>query len=260
MRVFIITFMLIFFPVIQVEANLNFNADYESVFKHYKRVSDEKRSFVEKTESKRKSITEDEKPGRVIGKKTKEIQEAIDSNWEYRAKTYELYFESQTVLAESVYSLAKFTKDISSDVPLSKVKKGVSAFHYSAEQICDYIAAVERNELTISAEERKLVSYLIKDGVVVLVNGKCEAPYIQDVVGVSSSKKRSLKSNLTHERLHIYWDKDQSLRSDYTERWESLNKAQQDDIKKKLKQYDVSNTDQIIEEWAIYDKEKQYSL
>ncbi len=194
-------------------------------------------------------------PGRIIYKHLGEKESSFNYNWKYRKSTYELHFASSEKLAKSIYGLAVFTADVSKEVPLSKFKKGVQGFHYNVHQVCDWINS---KNLNLSYDESWLLGLLIADGVIVLSDGKfIPSNKIKHILGAGPGRKRSFEQNLRHERLHVFWDEDKKFREVWKDRWNKMAKEQKENEIKNLKNYNQNNPNQIIEEWAIYNAEKE---
>lgn len=179
--------------------------------------------------------------------------------WLYRDQTYEMHFAHPQDLASCIYSLAIFTKDISPNVPYEKFIKGVSGFHYSVEQICDWINALQNSD-QLRENELAFIALLRHDGVIerdATTQQYKPKGKVAHVLAASASKKRSILTNLRHERLHVYWDLDSSFRDKYIKIATSMSPEEQKQAFKHLVNYNQENIAQLIEEWAIGQAEKE---
>lgn len=198
-------------------------------------------------------------PGRTIGAVPAYAGEsAFTYNWPYRAQTYELVFAQSAELAASIYSLAISAGDISKDVSRERFLRGVSGFHYSLQQVLDFVNGADFSQL--HPEEHALISWLQDDGVIARnAEGQYQAGTsgIKHILGAAPGKKRSYELNLKHERLHVYWDQDEALQRTWQERYSALSANEKSAVHKKLKQYNQDNEPQLIEEWAVGELEHQ---
>lgn len=192
-------------------------------------------------------------PGRCIGADPALAGFMRQSGWQYRATSYELYFSSPDVLARSVYGLALHSGDVDRSMPLERFVQGVRGFHYNQEQICAWLNAVLAEQTPVHTdEERRLIFWLMQDGVVTIQNGTA-APggVIHHVLGAAPGKKRSFDATLVHERLHVLWDEDPSFARQSRTRWAGLTETERQAARRQLAAYAQSNEAQLIEEWAV---------
>jgi hypothetical protein len=193
-------------------------------------------------------------PGRRVGEDAAFAVFMRESAWKYRAVTYELYFASSAVLARSVYGLAIQSGDVDKTMPLDRFEKGVRGFHYSVAQVCAWIDAVFADDRAVHTdEERRLIRWLLDDGVVKIVDGKEAVPggTVSHILGAAPGRKRSFEINLRHERLHVFWDEDAVFSSEYRQKWDAMSAGEKQKVQKSLSAYSQSNEAQLMEEWAI---------
>lgn len=189
-------------------------------------------------------------PGMIYGKEQGTGESSFNFAWPYRHIAFEMHIQDQKQLSAMIYSLAVHAKDITKDTPRDKFYKGVSGFHYSIEQICDWLN--DPNKIELSAEERGFVQQLENHGVIKKeANQYTAASGIKHVLAASASKKRSFERNLRHERLHIFYDEDQAFRNSCLERFKTLDVVEQKEILKNYSHYNQENLPQLIEEWAV---------
>lgn len=189
-------------------------------------------------------------PGRCIGQA--ECSPEFVEQWSHRPFVYELHFEDRILLGKSVYSLARHSGDIAKDISRDRVAHGVEGFHYSSMQICDWLNSMFNGvEEAPVAEEFYLVSLFIRDGVVQVKDGSfVPSENIGHVLAAAPGRKRSLKENLGHERLHVRWDEERSFREKARAIWESLAEEKRQKFKEALKGY-ADNEEFLLEEWAV---------
>jgi hypothetical protein len=199
--------------------------------------------------------------GRIIGEWTEKPERMFFANWPYRGITYEMYFAQKKELGRKIYGLALFTKDIDRSINLEKFEKGAQGFHYSISQVVNWANAVLQGELQFNTNEEFILLYqLMEDEAISLVSGNwASTGRIKHILGVTPGRKRSLKLNLNHERIHVIWDEDPAFREKHTTRWNKLPESKQDEILKDFKNYDQTNINQIIEEWAVRQNESSVS-
>jgi len=200
-------------------------------------------------------------PGRIIGEWPEKPGRLYFANWPYRGKTYEIFFSHKRELGRGIYGIALFTRDIDRAITLQKFEKGAQGFHYSISQVVDWANAVLQSKLKFNTnEEFVLLYWLVEEKAITLVGGKWEPTgRIKHILGVTPGRKRSLKVNLNHERLHVIWDEDPAFREKYTDKWNKLTKVKREGILKDFKNYDQTNINQIIEEWAVRQNESDVS-
>lgn len=195
-------------------------------------------------------------PGVILGKEQGKGESAFDNFWPYRKITFEMHIQDQRMLSGMLYSLAVHAKDISPNTPRDKFYKGVSGFHYSVEQICDWLN--DPNKVALNAEERGFVQQLLKHKVIVQEDTQyVPGSQLKHVLGASASKKRSFERNLRHERLHIYYDEDAAFRKACVDQFMALDQEQQKEILKGYSNYNQENLPQLIEEWSVGSHDQQ---
>jgi hypothetical protein len=196
-------------------------------------------------------------PGRCVGEDARLAVFMRKSAWKYRVGTYELYFASSPVLARSVYGLAMKSGDVDEAMPLDRFEKGVRGFHYSVAQVCAWIDTVLADDRAVHTdEERRLMRWLLNDGVIRIVDGKAvPGGTVKHVLGAAPGKKRGFEINLRHERLHVFWDEDAAFSGQYRRKWEAMSAGEKQAIRKSLSAYSQSNEAQLMEEWAIFQAE-----
>ncbi len=193
-------------------------------------------------------------PGRKIGISTHNGEASFDYPWAHRETTYELHYADALFLARSILSLAISAGDVSADIDPDKFYHGVSAFHYSTDQLCQWLNAAP----TLTRSEAALVQLLKADGVLRQQEDKwVPGKNITNVLGCAPGKQRSFAQNLRHERLHVFWDRSERFREGYIKAWHNLSAKEQAAARKKLKQYNPDNEAQLIEEWAVYQAEQE---
>lgn len=196
-------------------------------------------------------------PGKVIGKKIGSGNASFEHNWEFRAKTYELHFDDSSILARSIYSLALFSGDISSELPKEKFYSGVLGFHYSIKQVCAWLNHTFTQRKTLLKNENILVGYLLSDNVLKIDNGIfVSTGAVDHILGAAPGKKRGFEQNIRHERMHVFWDKHPTFKAEFKKKWATMTEVDKNTVRKSLKNYNEHNEDQIIEEWAVKSAEK----
>jgi hypothetical protein len=200
-------------------------------------------------------------PGRIVGSWPEKPERMFFANWPFRGLTYEIFFSQKRELARMIFGLALFTKDIDSSISLEKFEKGAQGFHYSISQVVSWANTVLQGELKFNTnEEFVLLYWLMEDEAISLDSGKWAATgRIKHILGVTPGRKRSLKVNLNHERFHVIWDEDLTFREKYTQKWNMLSEIKKEEILKEFKNYDQTNINQIIEEWAVRQNESDVS-
>lgn len=196
-------------------------------------------------------------PGRLLGTVTPERRKAFTQPWRYRDITYELHFETPLELARTVYSLALHAKDVDKSLPLEKFLGGVLGYHYSTQQICDWINDIAAGKFPSGElDENALLGMLLKDAVITIRNGIfVPAGKISHVLAAAPGKNRTFAANLRHERLHCYWDEDSEFRDKAQAQWNALSEAERADAVSKLGRYAQGNKNQLLEEWAVHQSE-----
>ncbi|MDR1872460.1 MAG: hypothetical protein LBS60_11180 [Deltaproteobacteria bacterium] len=197
-------------------------------------------------------------PHRVIGLANEEINDFIKSEWNYKAVTYELYYENSSVLARQIYQLAIFTKDIDKTITIEKLEKGLQGYHYGLDQVTDWL---NNSKLELySREELEFLLYLLIDNVVKYEDGHFSSTgKARHILGVAPGSKRSMKSVVAHERLHVIWDEEPAVKKEYLDKWSQLTPEEKDEVAKTLKSYSKEKESQLIEEWAVREMEKKLS-
>lgn len=187
-------------------------------------------------------------PGRLLAS----ISPAFSEAWKYRPMTYELHYDDTKTLARAVYDLAVHSGDIPVTTPREQVENGVQGFHYSVDQICTWIDDVFSGKRgTVSHDSLVLIGYLLKDSVVRVDQGKFKpVDPIRHILAASAGSKRTLDDNLRHERLHVFWDEDESFRQHVRSAWDAMSDAGRKEAENKMKQY-ANNFDLRLEEWGV---------
>ncbi len=216
----------------------------EDIFKKYSQLADEQTQSVNGF------------PGRIIGNLPAEHKAFFEQKWKMRAMSYELYFADSKQLAESVFELAIFAKDVDANFPKDKFLRGVLGFHYSKDQVLGFANSLFKKDLSIN-DYPYLIRLLIEDRVLMLTADGFEfSDDIQHVLAASAGKKRTFAATLEHERLHVFWDEDAELREKQIKKWNALSEEQKNKIKKELHRYAKDNEAQLIEEWSVHSTEK----
>lgn len=196
-------------------------------------------------------------PGIVYGQPAGTGESSFFYQWQYRPKTYEMHFQDPVKLASGLRSLALFTHDISPELDPEKFYKGVTGFHYSTRQIADWLNHSLATRQTLNQAENEFAGELLKNGVVTISStGFAPGAKINHVLGAAPGKKRSFAQNLLHERLHVFWDENNQMRQTAHAAWKNLTESEKEAIRKRLKNYDQNNGEQLLEEWAIMEAEK----
>lgn len=192
-------------------------------------------------------------PGRICGQPSEARKEAFHFAWRYRANAYELHYDDAQALARSVYGLALHAGDIDDSLPVERFIGGVLGFHYSLRQVCDWLNAVVAKQFSSpKLDETVLVGMLLQDGILKMEEGLfVPGGDVAHILAAAPGKKRKFADNLRHERLHVFWDEDDSFRVREQGAWAALSPEQQAEVKKRLSRYASSNTPQLLEEWAI---------
>jgi hypothetical protein len=191
---------------------------------------------------------------RVIGNANEEINNLIKDNWDYKSVTYELFFDNQVDLANTIYNLAIFAKDITDKITIERFQKGVQGFHYHINQICDWL---NNSPELASNNDTILFQYLLEDNAI-KVEDEVIVPTgtINHVLGIAYNPKRKMDSIAKHEQIHILWDEDPAIKDKYTDLWSKLTASEKEEVIGKLKGYSTENESQLIEEWAVREIEK----
>lgn len=196
-------------------------------------------------------------PGAIYGRAIGAGESSFSYQWKYRPKTYEMHFQDPEKLARGIRSLALYAGDISPDLPPETFYKGVTGFHYSAAQIAGWLNNVIKNKEELNPEENIFAGEMLKDGVVRLgAQGFTPGKEISHALGSAPGKKRSFAKNLLHERLHVFWDEDKQMRDDARSAWGRMSASEKAEIRKRLKNYNQNNEEQLLEEWAILKAEQ----
>lgn len=195
-------------------------------------------------------------PGAIYGQAPGTGESSFSYQWKYRPKTYEMHFQDPETLAKGIRSLALYAGDISPDLPPEKFYKGVTGFHYSAAQIAGWLNNVIRKKEELNPEENAFAGEMLKNGIVKLGGeGFTPGEDISHALGSAPGKKRAFAKNLLHERLHVFWDEDQQMRDKARSAWDGMTESEKEEIRKRLKNYNQNNEDQLLEEWAILEAE-----
>ncbi len=214
-----------------------------------------KYSSMAKNKPSEKAQQEASFPGRIIGDVLEEHKAYFTQAWKMRGLTYELYFASSTELAQSVYDLALFSKDIDESLAMKTFLNGVLGFHYTSEQVLDWAKSLYKKDMPAS-EYPYLIRFMLEDKVLTLHDtGFQISPNIRHILAASAGKKRTFYSTLEHERLHVFWDEDTALREKQIAKWHALSDAEKSKIRKELHRYAQGNEAQLIEEWSVHSTE-----
>ena len=202
----------------------------------------------------------DAAPGRLFRAGTKESRRAFAAPWRYREQTYELHYGDSRSPARLSYALALHARDIDLSLPVEKFLGGLLGFHYSADQICDWLNDVTAGKSPDPAlDEAVLAGMLLSDRVISFRQGRfAPTGRVRHVLAASSGKKRSFDSTLLHERLHVFWDEDAAFRERMSVEWQALPEERRADGKKALSRYAGDNEAQLLEEWAIQEAERTH--
>lgn len=197
-------------------------------------------------------------PGRVLGTVTPERMRPFQQQWEYRKKAYEMHHDAPLALASGVYGLALYVKDIDASLPREKFIHGVLGYHYRVAQVCAWANDAQATGKTLTVEEMAMLGLLLADNVITTREARFAPTGVVDhIVAAAPGRKRSFEQNLRHERLHILWDEDAAFKQRMHAAWSALSAQQKNDIRETLHQYAKDNEEQLIEEWAIKEAEKQ---
>lgn len=196
-------------------------------------------------------------PGKILGKSQGTGAAAFDYPWKYRRHTYEMHFQNPEDLARAIYSLALHARDVSPDLPVEKFYGGVLGFHYSGEQVADWLNEVLSKHLSLNKQENEFAGLMLEIGLVKIgKNGFQPGSSIRHVLGAAPGNKRKFANNLRHERLHVFWDEDKLMRDNARKQWNSFSETEKNNIRQELKNYAQDNERQLIEEWAVKQAEK----
>jgi|APSaa5957512622_1039677.scaffolds.fasta_scaffold16762_1 hypothetical protein len=269
-NVFRCYFVKIFFPNIAVLASIiiftisNSYADFESYFE---KNSDKIEPIFNKYISSNKNIYSVDKsdpnqikeyPGWIAGEWTLKTRTLFFNNWPYRKSTYEILFPSKSRLAELIYSLACFTKDLDKSISLARFKRGAQGFHYSVDQLVLWANSfIKHQESPSGTDAKSLLEKLSNDQILVQsINGYESTGKILHIIGAAPGKKRSLELNLNHERWHVKWDEDVRFRELSLRKWQALPTAEKNNVFRSFPGYNHERKMQIIEEWAVKGQER----
>lgn len=199
-----------------------------------------------------------ELPGRLVGNSPELRAFAAASHWTWRGVSYELYFASAPELARAIYGLALDSGDVPADMPLERFERAVQGFHYSLAQVCHWANKVLRDQMrTHTVEERVLFDWLLVDGVINIKSGSVfPSEIIRHVLGAAGGAKRSFRTNLIHERMHIIWDEDRAFKAEALARWQGQSATEKEAAFASLPGYNRNNEPQLVEEWAVKAAEK----
>jgi hypothetical protein len=249
-------FLLILFLILGTYTTNTRSEVLEDLWNKY---SDEKNNQPQEDALPQQSVKTDGTgfPGRLLGDITPEREAIFTHKWLYRSKTYELHYDNSQSLARTIYGIALYVKDIDTSLPVDKFINGVLGYHYSVNQICDWINAVIGNKApSPKLDECLLLGMLLEDKILTLNDGAfVSTGVVTHVLAAAPGKKRSFASNLRHERLHSYWDENEKFRKDATDAWHKLSEADRQAAMKKLARYAKNNVEQLIEEWAVHESE-----
>ena len=197
-------------------------------------------------------------PGWIVGKCKINPDGLFFENWRYRNTTYEIYFFTKAKLAQMIYDLAIFSKDLDKSVSLARFKKGAQGFHYSTEQVVTWANVLsERQQNIASADAKAFLEKLHNDKVLFKSEGSYSATgRIQHIIGAAPGKKRRLALNLNHERWHVMWDENSQFRELYLGKWQSLSDSQKKTLLQGFIGYNQEREMQIVEEWAVKKNER----
>jgi len=245
-------FYLLFCSLFSVTFAIPAEAEIQALWEKYS-------SVVSETEELR---IERQDPGKIIGELPEKSRKLFFADWPYRGITFEIFFSQKKELGRWIYGIALFNRDIDRSISLERFERGCQGFHYSISQIVNWANAVLKGELKFNTnEEFILLCSLMHDGAISIVNGKWVAMgRIKHILGATGSIKRDLKLNLNHERIHIIWDNDPNFKEKYIKKWNKLPEKNKEQIFQKFKDYDRTNINQIIEEWAVYDNESDFEF
>ena len=197
-------------------------------------------------------------PGRIFWARTEASCRSFAAPWRYREHAYELYYDDSRSLARIAYALALHARDIDLSLPVERFLGGLLGFHYSVDQVCDWLNDVIAGQSPDPAlDEAVLAGLLLSDRVIAFHKGRfTPTGRVRHVLAASAGKKRSFDSVLLHERLHVFWDEDAAFRERMTREWEALPEERKAAEKKALVRYAADNEAQLLEEWAIKEAER----
>jgi hypothetical protein len=247
-----LAFYLLFCCLFSVTFTITAEAEIQALWeKYYPRHSE--------TEEQR---IENQYPGKIIGKWPEKPEKLFFTDWSYRGTTYEILFSQKKELGRSIYGIALFARDIDRSITLERFERGGQGFHYSISQVVNWANAVLKGELKLNTnEEFNLLCSLMHHGAISIIKGKWVATdRIKHILGATAGLKRDLKINLNHERIHVIWDEDPNFKDKYIKKWNKLPEKNKEQILQNFKNYDRTNINQIIEEWAVYDNESDFEL
>lgn len=196
-------------------------------------------------------------PGIIIGEPQGKGESAFDYQWKYRDSVWEMHGDNPAELARAIYSLALHAGDISLDLPIEKFYGAALGFHYSGQQISAWLNDALKSGRALSPRESGFAGRLLLDGALrVGPDGFEPGEKIKHVLGAAPGKKRGFAENLRHERWHVLWDESEAFRAGKRAEWAALSPAEKAAARAELKNYDQSNEEQLIEEWAVKRAEK----
>ena len=200
-----------------------------------------------------------EYPGWIVGKWKIKPDGLFFENWRYRNTTYEILFFTKAKLAQMIYDLALFSKDLDKSVSLARFKRGAQGFHYSTELVVTWANDLAKRQQNIaSAGATTFLEKLHNDKVLFKSEGSCRATgKVQHIIGAAPGKKRSLALNLNHERWHVMWDENPQFRELYLGKWQTLSDSQKRTLLQGFIGYNQEREMQIVEEWAVKENERE---
>lgn len=202
-------------------------------------------------------VPEPASPGEIHGEPQGKGESAFSYQWRYRPQTYEMHFQHPEDLSRRIYALALAAGDISPTLPREKFYKSVNGFHYSAIQIADWLNQTRTSDMALTREENEFVGELLKAGIIVIgKDGYLPGNDIKHVLGAAPGKERTFAQNLLHERLHVFWDETPSMRDEAVEAWRKQTESEKSAALQRLKNYNLKNENQLIEEWTILEDEE----
>lgn len=221
-------------------------------------------------------------PGRLPVGSSADVWALYMEDTPWRSLTYESIYASQKSLAQAVFSLARHAGDVPQTLQAARFYAGVQGYHYSVAQVCAWLDSTEVELALPSAAVASpaaaktpqamplgtlppeavqaataLALQLEADGVVRrTARGWKSTGLVRHVLGAASGRKRSLCVNLAHERWHVRWDEDPTMREQATAAWEALPAEQRLAVRESLRGYSVT-TEVMLEEWAVRREEGQ---
>lgn len=192
-------------------------------------------------------------PGRMSADLSEADQRLFYQAWPGRSVSYEILLKNKASLAAMVCGLAYFTGDLSTRVPLTRCLRGIQGFHYPIGQIRDWAQALfeGRFEHRNQDPERRLIDWLVAAKALIRTpRGYRAGSGIDHVCGAAPGKKRTLKLNLTHERLHVLWDLDPAFKARNTKIWRA-NPEIRERFARENRGYADQPESQQLEEWAV---------